>query len=194
MRLFYLHEQQQTRNQNVLAHLRTQQQLGLAPLIPHVAGLSVSHNLPSPRPPAGTSPGTPVAPASSRQAFSTAATAAGGGSAPDNRGTSATGEAVGSGGGRHADGGDVGEEFKEEFTQKEMNQGESTTAGDGRAGVSDQGDEAGTAAQGRMAEEGHAGADDLTGSGRSSFEKDQGPVVSVGTTYLSVGMSRMVCV
>jgi hypothetical protein len=145
MRLFYLHEQQQTRNQNVLAQLRTQQQL-LPSLIPGMAGLALGDPTLSPRHPASMA-NTPLgANASQQQLFSNSNTGNGSGEV-GSAGEVSSGQNV------------------EQPGQKE---GESTAS----AGV--EGAVSGGQAEGRAGE-----ADVLAGSGRSSLEKDQGPVVSV---------------
>lgn len=138
MRLFYLHEQQQTRNQNVLAQLRAQP---LQILIPGMAGLALGEPSPSPRHPGSmaATPGsmaptpgasTPV----SQQLFP----------APGGSGDVASGEQASSS--QNAEGQGVSKE------------GEGTGEGQGET----------------RAPEG----DVAPGSGRSSLDKDQGPVVS----------------
>lgn len=139
MRLFYLHEQQQTRNQNVLAQLQTRQQL-LPSLIPGMAGLALGNPALSPRHPASMA-NTPVgANTSQQQLFS---------------------DGIGSGEVASAGEASTGQ------NAEQQGQGEGAASG-GEGPVS------GGHAEGRTGE-----GDVLVGSGRSSLEKDQGPVVSV---------------
>lgn len=142
MRLFYLHEPQQTRNQNVLAQLRTQQLL--PSLIPGMAGLAFADHSLSPS--GGQSnTGLVSTPVSTTEQ-------------PSQQQQGTFGRAGGSG--------DV------------------VSAGDGSSGQNAQGAKKGEgaggegAAAGVQGEERPAGGDVTPGSGRSSLDKDQGPVVS----------------
>jgi len=160
MRLFYLHEQQQTRNQHVLAQLRTQPQL-LPSLLPGMAGLALGGDTPSPRhlPPLS---GTPSGNSAARQLVFSNGLGAGpeGGNAVD-----ATGTRNGSG-----DGGSPGHV-----------EGEDGKPGNGGNGSGDGGGIGGNggavAPAGQAPGEGRTSSEDPA-SNRSSFDKDQGPVVS----------------
>lgn len=145
MRLFYLQEPQQTRNQNVLAQLRTQQLL--PSLIPGMAGLAFADHSLSPRGQSnlvGTPGSTTEQPSQQQQ------------------GT------FGSGGGS----GDV------------------SSGGDGSSGQNAQGAKEGEGAGGEGAAAGAqgearpaVGGEVTPGSGRSSLDKDQGPVVSTASQH-----------
>lgn len=153
MRLFYLHEQQQTRNQNVLAQLRTQQQL-LTSLIPGMAGLAIGDPTLSPRHPQSLSPSPMAAKASRQNLFTTNSGPAGvngdAGSNGNGDGTMAAAQAA--------------------------TEGKGSKDGDGKSG---DGNDGGVAPAGQGEPARSSGEQDVAmGSNRSSLEKDQGPVVS----------------